>query len=136
MKSLFGTRIHVVSRVLDMRLERQNVVSSNLANVTTPGYKARRVEFEEALQSALGLDGKGTVSRTDKMHMPAKFDTKSFGADFIKSIEPRVYQGEDAVDLDKEMSVMAQNTLMYNTLTHIQYKNFDGLKTAIREGGK
>ncbi|MCA1743325.1 MAG: flagellar basal body rod protein FlgB [Desulfonatronovibrio sp.] len=136
MRSLFGTHIHVVSKVLDMRLERQNVVSSNLANVTTPGYKARRIEFEDALQSALGLDGKGTVDRTDKMHMPAKFNPKSFGADFIKSIEPRVYQGEDSVDLDKEMSVMAQNTLMYNALSQIQQKNFDGIKTAIREGGK
>lgn len=136
MKSLFGTHIHVTSRVLDMRLERQNVVSSNLANVTTPGYKARRVEFEEALQSALGIDGKGTVSRTNKMHIPSKFDPKSFGADFLKSIEPRVYQGEDAVDLDKEMSVMAQNTLMYNALSQIQQKNFEGIKTAITEGGK
>ncbi|RQD67540.1 MAG: flagellar basal body rod protein FlgB [Desulfonatronovibrio sp. MSAO_Bac4] len=136
MKSLFGTHIHVTSKVLDMRLERQNVVSSNLANVTTPGYKARRVEFEEALQSALGLDGKGTVSRTDKMHIPAKFDPKSFGADFIKSIEPRVYQGEDSVDLDKEMAVMAKNTLMYNALAQIQHKNFEGIKTVITEGGR
>lgn len=136
MKSLFGTHIHVTARVLDMRLERQNVVSSNLANIKTPGYKARRVEFEERLQAALGLDGKGTVSRTNDMHMPAKFDPRKFGSDFFKSIEPRVYQGEDAVDLDKEMSIMAQNTLMYNALSQIMHKNFDGIKTAITEGGK
>ncbi len=136
MKPLFGTHIQVTARVLDMRLERQNVVSSNLANIKTPGFKARRVEFEERLQSALNIDGKGKVTRTDKMHMPAAFDPKAFGSDFFKSIEPRVYQGEDAVDLDKEMSIMAQNTLMYNALTQVMHKNFDGIKTAITEGGR
>ncbi len=136
MKPLFGPHIQVTSRVLDMRLERQNVVSSNLANIKTPGYKARRVEFEERLQAALDLDGKGKVARTDQRHLPAVFDSKSFGADFFKSIEPRVYQGEDAVDLDKEMSIMAQNTLMYNALSQVMHKNFEGLKSAITEGGR
>ncbi|WP_045215915.1 flagellar basal body rod protein FlgB [Desulfonatronovibrio magnus] len=136
MKSLFGTHIHVASRVLDMRLERQNVVSSNLANVNTPGYKARRVEFEENLQAALQIDGRGKVTRTSNMHMPAQFDPSKFGSDFFKSIEPRVYQGEDAVDLDKEMAVKAKNTLMYNALAQVQHKNFEGLKSAITEGGK
>ncbi|WP_028574046.1 flagellar basal body rod protein FlgB [Desulfonatronovibrio hydrogenovorans] len=136
MKSLFGTHIHLTGRVLDMRLKRQNVVSSNLANVKTPGYKARRVEFEERLQAALDLDSKGRVTRTDKMHLPAKFDPNTFGPDFFKSIEPRVYQGEDAVDLDKEMAIMAKNTLMYNALTQVMQKNFEGLKTAITEGGR
>lgn len=136
MKSLFGDYIHVTSRVLDMRLERQNVVASNLANIKTPGYKARRVEFEDKLQSALSIDGKGTMTRTDNNHMPAAFDPRRFGSNFFKSIEPRVYQGEDAVDLDKEMSIMAKNTLMYNALSQIQHKNFEGLKSAITEGGR
>lgn len=136
MKSMFGDYIHVTARVLDMRLERQNVVSSNLANIKTPGYKARRVEFEEQLQAALSLDGRGKVTRTNKMHLPARFDPKAFGSEFYKSIEPRVYQGEDSVDLDKEMAVMAKNTLLYNTLTQVMHKNFEGLKTAITEGGR
>ncbi|WP_291322712.1 flagellar basal body rod protein FlgB [Desulfonatronospira sp.] len=136
MKALFGNYIHVTSKVLDMRLERQNVVSSNLANVKTPGYRARRVEFEEQLQSALNLDARGKVDRTNPGHLPATFDPRSFNAEFIKSMEPRVYQGEDAVDLDKEMSIMSQNTLMYNALSMIQQKNFHGLKTIISEGGQ
>ncbi len=134
MKALFSDHIHVTSTAMDMRLERQNAVSSNLANVKTPGYQPRRVEFEEQLQAALDLEGK--LSRTTPQHMPAKFDPQTFEGEFIKEMEPRVYQGEDSVDLDQEMSKMSQNTLMYNALSQVISKNFEGLKTVIRQGGQ
>ncbi|SDB12223.1 flagellar basal-body rod protein FlgB [Desulfonatronum thiosulfatophilum] len=136
MKSLFGSHIHLQAKVLDMRLERQNVVAGNLANIKTPGYKARSLEFEEDLQRALGLDARGKMTRTNASHMPAEFDAKNFSADFIKDLKPRVTQGEDAVDLDKEMTTMAKNTLLYNTLITTLQKNFEGLKTVITEGGR
>ncbi|HDQ39842.1 MAG TPA: flagellar basal body rod protein FlgB [Desulfonatronum sp.] len=136
MKSMFRPHIHLTAKVLDMRLERQNVVAGNLANIKTPGYKARRLEFEEDLQAALGLDARGRMARTDPKHLPAVFDPNAFSADFIKSLRPRVVQGEDAVDLDKEMSLMAKNTLLYNTLVTTLHKNFEGLKTIISEGGR
>ena len=53
MKGLFERNFGVVEKVLDMRLQRQNVVMSNIANVNTPKYKARRLEFEEDLQKAI-----------------------------------------------------------------------------------
>ncbi|TVR00447.1 MAG: flagellar basal body rod protein FlgB [Desulfovibrionales bacterium] len=136
MKGLFGAHIHLQGKVLDMRLERQNVVAGNLANIKTPGYKARRLEFEEDLQRALGLDARGKMTRTASGHLPAKFDVNTFSADFIKDLKPRVVQGEDAVDLDKEMTTMAKNTLLYNTLITTLQRNFEGLKTVITEGGR
>lgn len=136
MKSLFRPHIHLQAKVLDMRLERQNVVAGNLANIKTPGYKARRLEFEEDLQAALGLDARGKVARTNPRHLPAKFDPNSFSADFIKSLNPRVVQGEDAVDLDKEMTVMTKNAMLYSAVVTTLQRNFEGLKTVITEGGK
>lgn len=136
MKSLFGRHIHLQAKVLDMRLERQNVVAGNLANIKTPGYKARRLEFEGDLQAALGLASQGKMTRTNPNHLPAKFDPNSFSADFIKNMRPRVVQGEDAVDLDKEMTAMAKNTLLYNTVVSTLRKNFEGMKTIISEGGR
>jgi flagellar basal-body rod protein FlgB len=136
MKSLFRPHIHLQAKVLDMRLERQNVVAGNLANIKTPGYKARRLEFEEDLQAALGLDARGRMARTNPKHLPAVFDAQTFSADFIKNLRPRVVQGEDAVDLDKEMTTMAKNTLLYNTVVTTLQKNFEGLKTIISEGGR
>ena len=76
MKSLFDKDIGLMSKVMDMQLQRQNVVTSNLANIKTPGYKARTLMFEDELQAALGLDAKGKLSRTSEGHMPAVFNCR------------------------------------------------------------
>jgi len=136
MKSLFETNIQLTGKVLDMRLMRQNVVMSNLANITTPNYKARRLTFEEDLQAALNLDQRGAMTRTSTNQMPSFFSNDAFGPDIEKAMKHRVIPGSDNVDLDKEMSIMAKNTLMYNALTTVLKKNFDGLSNVIQEGSR
>lgn len=136
MKTLFSPHIQLTSKVLDLRLQRQNVVMSNLANVATPKYKARRLEFEEDLQAALDLDARGKMTRTSKEHLPSVFEAEGFAATWEKEWHPRAVHGEDRVDLDKEMAIMAKNNLMYNALSTVLKKNFEGLQTVISEGGK
>jgi len=136
MKGLFESYMGVTEKVLDLRLQRQNVVMANIANVTTRNYKPRTMPFEEDLQSALKLDQRGKMVRTSEKHLPATFDIHSFQGKGVNEYKPRVVYGEDAVDLDKEMSAMAKNTLMYNALTDIIAKNFTGLQTVIQEGGR
>jgi len=136
MKSLFDSDIGLVGKVLDMQLQRQNVVTSNMANIKTPGYNARKVMFEDELQAALGLDARGKMSRTDQKHMPVVFDPKGFGPEWQKAFKPRVVHGEDRVDLDKEMATMAKTNLHYSALTTVMRSKFEGLKTIITEGQK
>lgn len=47
MKGLFGRHIAVTQKVLDLRLERQNVVMANIANVNTLGTSARKLELKK-----------------------------------------------------------------------------------------
>ncbi|MDY7000580.1 MAG: flagellar basal body rod protein FlgB [Thermodesulfobacteriota bacterium] len=136
MKGLFESHIQLTGKVLDMRLMRQNVVISNLSNIKTPRYKSRRLEFEADLQAALDLDAKGKMTRTSGGHLPAVFNADGFGPDMVKGFKHRIIHGEDNVDLDKEMAVMAKNTLMYNALTTVLKKNFEGLSKTIQEGGR
>ena len=136
MKSLFESDLGLMGKVLDMQLQRQNVVSSNMANVKTPGYKARSLNFEDELQAALGLDAKGRMSRTDQKHMPAVFDPKGFGPEWERAFKPRIIHGEDRVDLDKEMSIMAKTNLHYSALTSVIRSRFEGLRNIITEGQK
>ena len=77
MKSLFPDHIDLTARVMDFQIQRQNIVSGNLANINTPGYKARTLEFEKDLQAALGISQNGPVSRTHPKHLPAKFSPDS-----------------------------------------------------------
>jgi len=136
MKSLFSQHIQVVGRVLDMQLQRQNVVTGNLANIKTPGYMAKRLDFEKELQAALDLDSKGKMSRTDDGHMPHEFNVEGFGPEWSKNFRPRVIHGEDRVNLDKEMATLAKTNLTYSTLTSVMRSNFEGLKKYIQEGQK
>ncbi len=134
MKGLYSSQIELVGKVLDMRLQRQNVINSNLANVNTPKYKPRELEFEGELQKALGLDMKGNMARTSGEHMPTAFSADKFQPDWFKQFKPREIHGEDRVNMDKEMVKLAKNQLQYNALTQIIQKNFEGLKTIIAEG--
>jgi len=136
MERLFGDHIQVMDKVLDLRLQRQNVVMSNIANVTTRNYKPRSLAFEEDLQSALNLDARGKMTRTDESHLPSEFDINSFQGKGLTEYKPRVVYGEDVVDLDKEMSAMAKNTLMYNAITDIIAKQFSGIQTTIQDGSR
>lgn len=136
MKSLFPDHIDLTARVMDFQIQRQNIVSGNLANINTPGYKARTLEFEKDLQAALGISQNGPVSRTHPKHLPAKFSPDATEASVVRDLNPRVVQGTDNVDLDRETATMAKNTLVYNTLATVMQKNFSGMKQLIQEGGK
>lgn len=136
MKSLFDSDVGLIGRVLDMQLQRQNVVASNMANIKTPGYRARKLMFEDELQAALGMDAKGKMSRTDEKHMPAVFNPEGFGPEWEKAFKPRIVHGEDRVNLDKEMAVMAKTNLHYSALTTVMRSRFEGLRQIIQEGAK
>jgi flagellar basal-body rod protein FlgB len=135
MKHLFSQPMELTARVMDLRLERQNVVMANLANLHTPGYRARRLEFEQELQAAL-KQGAGRLTRTSDKHMPVAFDPDSFDPRLLREFRPSVVQGQDSVDLDREMALLAKNTLLYNALATVIHKGFDGMSKVIAEGGR
>ena len=137
MPDIYGANNDLIAKVMDMRLERQNLVMSNLANINIPGYKARTLDFENALQQAVGTaEMRGTLTRTNDKHIPVAFNAQGFEGAVAKEFKPRTIYGADAVDMDKEMSTMAKNSLMYNALTTVMQKNFEGISKAITEGGK
>lgn len=134
MKSMFNNQIGLVSRVMDMQLQRQNIIHSNLANAETPNYKPRELTFEKELQSALGLDMNGRMATTNSGHMPAAFNPDNFGPEWSKQFKPRQIHGEDRVNRDKEMTKHAKNQLQYNALSQILSKTFEGMAAVIQDG--
>lgn len=136
MKSLIEPHVNLLGKVMNMQLQRQNVVMSNVANVKTPGYKPRVLEFEDQLQAALNLDVKGKITRTNEKHFPGAFDPTTFSAEWDKELKPRVVHGEDRVNLDKEMTIMAKTSLQYSAMATVMKSSFEGLKQIIAEGAK
>ncbi len=136
MKSMFSSNVGVVSKVLDLRLERQNLILSNIANVNTPGYKGKTLAFEKELQNAMNMGESGQMTRTSAGHMPTEFSANTFQGKGIEAFKPRAIHGEDTVNLDKEMVDMAKNSMLYNALTGLATKSFSGINKIISDGSR
>lgn len=122
---LFGS-LQMMQQALNLRMEKQGVIQANIANMETPGYKARELPFEEALSKAVDRQGQVAVSRTDSRHLGG-LDVQP--ASFVE-VEDR------EVDLDEEMLKLSKNQLMYQIATTLVGKKLSGLKSAIDEGGQ
>lgn len=117
---------------LNLRQIRHEVLTSNIANADTPGYKAKRVDFEEALQRALDVDGNLEMLTSDEKH----FDVGNGGFD---NLQPEIYEdpngivSEDGntVDRDAEMAKMAENKILYDASVKLLNKKLGMLKYTI-----
>ncbi len=118
MKLLFDRLSHTLEHALDLRLERSNMLSANVANVDTPGYTPVDTQFDEALQGFLeGRSGDAAPQGE------AEFDFHALpNAD------------GNSVDLDHEMSKLTENQLLYRAATRVTNKRMAMLKYAIGEG--
>ena len=117
---------------INFRQMRQELITSNIANAETPGYKAKRIGFEEALSRALDVDGHQSLNVDDERH----FDVGSGG---FNNLQPEVYEdpngvvSEDGntVDRDSEMSLMAKNKILYDASVQLLNKKLGLMKYAI-----
>jgi len=131
---LYGPTIPLLAKVLDLRAQRHNMISSNIANADTPGYKAGEVRFEDELQKLFPAKNRLSLATNDPRHMPQA------GADF-SDIKPTVTTETgsvqridgNTVDLDREVVEMSKNQLMYGAITQIIRKKFEGLETTIKD---
>ncbi len=133
--SMFDNTTQALSTSLNMRLLRHNVISSNVANAETPGYHAKKLDFEEALARALDIDGVRGMSTSSNEHYsvggkgPAKV-----GADIYENPEGAINNDGNTVDLEREMSSLAENTIMYKAALQLINKKFAALRYAATEG--
>ncbi|MFJ3045091.1 flagellar basal body rod protein FlgB [Herbaspirillum chlorophenolicum] len=106
---------------LNLRAQRQQVLASNIANADTPNYKARDVNFADALKNA--LDNKSTalpplqMARTAAAHVAG--EAASSGEGSIGG-SPLLYrtatQGSvdgNTVDMDVERNEFVDNGIRY-----------------------
>jgi flagellar basal-body rod protein FlgB len=132
--SLMGKTVALLSHALDYRSARQNVISGNLANVDTPGYRPKELNFDQALRKAVEKDGI-SLNKTDRKHFPNPGDpTTGKGSHTIESLEGEVSESNQ-LNIDKEMAKMVQNNLLYEASAKLLARKFDSLRMAI-EGNR
>ncbi len=126
---------NVIQKSLDAAWSRNEIISQNIANVDTPGYKRKDVAFEEYL---INSKKRITGNRTDVRHIP-------ISPSDIDSVEPTVTQDYSKlsmridgnnVDIDTEMADLAKNSIKFNALTQMLNGSFSKIKSVISEGRK
>lgn len=124
MERLFGKTINMLGTLLDYRSERNKVITSNIANLDTQGYKPADYVFKENLKNA--MDVRIHLKQTNEKHFPNATDEIS-RSDF------KMVTAEGKVDLDKEMTNLAGNHLMFNLTTELLARKFKGIRNVLTE---
>jgi len=108
-------------------------IASNMANEETPGYKARQLPFRETFSAMLQGKGQLGPTITHHRHLGGISDENNI---FHQTIKQDAGAGidENTVNLEQEMTLMAENTLLYMAVNQFLDGRFEGWKRAIDEG--
>ncbi len=135
-KSLvFNDTYHVLGQGLNISARKQNLISSNIANVDTVGYKPKDLNFQDALKKALADPPKAEIKVSNSKHFNGLEDYNNDPLKNYREDDSDEYH-LDSVDIDKEMTKLAENNLKYKTMTEMLLRKMSMLKYSIAEGGK
>lgn len=128
-------RLAVLTKAIDLRAHRHQVLASNVANADTPNYKARDFDFKAAMESAVanrpGFGGLG-LATTSGRHIAggggARTPVLQYRAETQSAVDG------NTVDMDTERVQIADNALQYEILTRMISDKFSGMRTALSSG--
>jgi flagellar basal-body rod protein FlgB len=124
---LFDKTTRALGASVKLRQTRNNVISSNIANAETPGFQAKKMDFEDALARALDNDGTTDVTQNAIGRV---------GAEIYENPDAAMNNDGNTVDMDKEMSSLAENSIMYKAAIQLINKKMAALKYAATDGGR
>jgi flagellar basal-body rod protein FlgB len=123
------TGIPLYKDLLRITSSTQKLTSANIANVSTPGFQAKSVDFKKEMQAALKKK-KINLEVTNPRHIPPVGKPKSIK--IITDTENSNASGVNNVDIDKEMAQLAENQILYSYGSRMMAKQFNTLRGVIR----
>lgn len=103
-------------QALVLRSERQRVLASNIANADTPGYAARDINFNQALQQATGTlraSAAVAVSVSAPGHMGGRSTANTVASNLTYAAPSQSNLDGNSVDMDRERASIADNSIKY-----------------------
>jgi flagellar basal-body rod protein FlgB len=116
---------------LKLRSQRTELLASNLANADTPGFKARDIDFKQALAHASGAAGGVRMQTTSARHMSTSNALEGTGAQLKYRTPLAPSLDGNTVDVQLEQAAFAENTVRYQATLQFLTSKFRGLLTAI-----
>jgi len=113
---LDGPVLNVLQKGLEASSMRQQVLSNNVANIDAPNFKRSDVDFQAVLGAALGeKSGALSMKLTSSKHIPGV--AEGGGSGIVMDQATSLRNDGNNVDVDREMTNVAENGLYYNSLT-------------------
>jgi flagellar basal-body rod protein FlgB len=118
-------------KAMQVRTQRMEVIAGNLANANTPGYKARDIDFKQAMKSAQQSSGQN-LARTHDNHIKGSIQG-SGELKFRMPDQPDTGDG-NTVDVQIERNTFLDNGLRYQAGMEFLNGKISGMKKAIKGG--
>jgi len=111
--------------------QRQQIISSNLATLETPGYKAKDVSFNATMQELLG-DQELALGKSDSAHQGNTIRPRNEAQVFeVDGLTARA--DNNNVDLDKEMVKLGDTSFRYNLMLEIVKSKIKTLQSTVKD---
>ncbi|MDX9703440.1 MAG: flagellar basal body rod protein FlgB [Candidatus Auribacterota bacterium] len=120
MLSIFDNKQYAfLSKMLDIGAQRQRAIANNIANVNTPGFKRDDIDFMAQLKDALSESG-----NTEALKM--------LEGKMVKPNETPIRRDGNNVDLNKELSELSKNAILFNMYTQMLKGHYNKLRDAMQ----
>ena len=131
---MFGSMFNGIDKIgrgLDASWTKNEVISSNIANIDTPGYKKKKVQFGDLLNGE--LSSLSSLKTTNTRHIQVQNSKDGYVHISTDMSTANMRTDENNVNIDEEMSDLAKNQIYYNVLTQRATGEINKLQNAIRE---
>ncbi len=124
--------MNALSQSLNFRQLRNDLISSNIANADTPGYKAKEINFEDSLARSINTDGQQKLNTFSENH----YDVGEGGLDNLELEVTESTNNHESLDgnnvnRDEEFANLAENRILYDASIQLMNKKLGLIKYAI-----
>ena len=135
---LFNFTQQLLELSMRVRGARHEILSANIANVDTPGYRPRDIDFSSIMRSAAEMDDSRSDSREQKMErlLASPLDLQTA---IYEPALPDHQHGEDRLDgnsvgLDQQIALLNENSLSYEASLTLFSRTLAKLRYVLSEG--
>jgi len=133
-KLLFSETVpDLMRKNLDFASSRHLLITTNVTNADTPGYKAHDIDFQSQLREVFRGDDELSLKKTDERHFGSSTEA-------VMAMQPEPFEETQAsksngnnVDMDKEMAKLAENQIRFNATIQLMMKRGATKRSAVTE---
>lgn len=126
----FEKALGIHQHTLGVRSRRTEILAANIANADTPGYKARDIDFKDALLNAKSRTGVSLARTHDSHKFSQSFSMAQSGERYRIGNQADTGDG-NSVDAEVERNLFMKNSLEYQASLDFLNSKISSLRKAI-----